>query len=55
MIIFALIVIAAILLVFMLSACRAAGMADEQMEKAFCEWQARQLKEQQEDFTLKDA
>lgn len=49
MIIFALMLLAAVVAVFMLSACKAAAQADEQMERAFQEWLSRQPVEVQQE------
>jgi len=42
MLIFVFLVLSALVSLFMLSACKAAARADEQMEKSFREWLARQ-------------
>ena len=49
MMIVALIVFVAIMYLFLLSMCRAAARADEQMERSFREWVARQQKELSDD------
>lgn len=45
MMIFVLLILSALVSLFMLSACKAAARADEQTEKAFNEWLARQDKD----------
>lgn len=55
MIVFALIVLAAVVAVFMLSACKAAALADEQMERTFHEWLASQPKEVLQDASLAES
>lgn len=45
MMIVALIVFVAIMYLFLLSMCRAAARADEQMEKSFHEWLAKREKD----------
>lgn len=42
--VFVLLLLSALISLFMLSACKAAARADEQMEKSFSEWLARQEK-----------
>lgn len=44
MMIFVLLILSAFVGLFMLSACKAAARADEQMEKSFNEWLVRQEK-----------
>lgn len=55
MMIFALIVLAAFAAVFLLSACKVAAQADEQMERMFNEWLARQPQEVQQDVSLAES
>lgn len=50
--IFALIIVAVFSVVLLLSACKVASQADEQMERTFQEWLARQPKEVQQDASL---
>lgn len=54
MIIVGLIVVVAIMYLFLLAMCKAAARADEQMEKSFHEWLARQQKDKPNDATLAD-
>lgn len=54
MIIFALIAFTAVMYLFFLAMCKAASRADEQMERAFNEWLARQPKDKLADATLAD-
>ena len=53
--IIALIIVAIFSVVLLLSACKVASQADEQMERTFQEWLARQQKEVQEDDVLADS
>lgn len=50
--IFALIILAVFSAVLLLSACKVAAQADEQMERTFHEWLARQPSEEQQDVSL---
>ena len=53
--IIALIIVAAFSVVLLLSACKVASQADEQMERTFQEWLARQPKEVQQDASLAES
>lgn len=53
--IFALIIVAVFSVVLLLSACKVAAQADEQMERTFQEWLARQPKEVQQDASLAES
>ena len=51
----ALSIVAVFSVVLLLSACRVASQADEQMERTFQEWLAHQPKEVQQDASLAES